>query len=350
MTLQELLNADLDAVGRWIRQGLSWWMGELAQMVPPALRRTPSRRAPWLAEMQTQAGPIRLWRDGAPVEVLHGPRGEGRSADLLLPADAVLVRDLELPRISAPDLRRLIDLNIDRFTPFRADQVYFDTVILGPAEAGSKQRVRLGILARDRGGAMLELARVLGLKVERIGVGSGEDGRTLQFDFMRAIRAETGGGQAIDGRVWLWSLCAGLVAANLIVAVLRDVNDVAQLGQLVEAQRPLAAQAMRLRRTVETERARRMALLTRRGVHEPLRILDAVTRALPSDAWVQRLEWNGRAVRLVGFKRPAFDLLAALHGPALVNARSLVSDMPTRTANNQAPFDVMADSAARVAP
>ena len=87
-----------------------------------------------------------------------------------------------------------------------------------------------------------------------------------------------------------------------------------------------------------------MALLTRRSAHEPLRILDAATRALPRGQWVQRFEWNGRAVRLVGFKQPGFDVLTALRGPALTTPRSLLSDIPTKTAAGEEPFDIMADA------
>ena len=87
-----------------------------------------------------------------------------------------------------------------------------------------------------------------------------------------------------------------------------------------------------------------MALLTRRSAHEPLRILDAATRALPKGQWVQRSEWNGRAGRLVGFNQPGFDVLAALRGPALTTPRSLLADMPTKTAAGDEPFDVMADA------
>ncbi|MDR3509127.1 MAG: hypothetical protein P4L64_14635 [Caulobacteraceae bacterium] len=344
MTPQQILNADLGTIGRWARQGLSWWVQELTDLIPPALRRRPRQGTRWLAEMTTLDGPIRLWRHGALAETLVATATPGRSADLLAPRDMVLVRDLEFPRLSAADLHRLVDLNIDRFTPFAADQVYFDTTVIGPVADGAKQRVRLGVITRDRAKAILARADAMGLKVERFGIGGGEDGVTQQFDFMRAVWAEAGGDPTNRRRVWLWAACAGLVAANLLVAVLRDMNDVAQLQRLIDAQQPTVTLALRLRKTVEAERARRLALLTRRSVHEPLRILDAVTRDLPNGQWALRLEWNGRAVRLVGFKQPDFDMLTALHGPALGNARSLLSDMPTKTPNGLTPFDVMADA------
>lgn len=347
MTLKDLLNSDLDTVGRWIRQGWLWWVRELRDMVPPGLRREGRHRTPWVAELPADAGAVRLWRNGAFDGPLAAPDGVRRRADLVLPRTAVLVQDLTLPRLSGGDLDRLVAHNIDRFTPLRPDQVYFDTAILDRSGAGATQRVRLGVLTRERAEAALTRAAALGLDIERMGVAPAEGDLTLQFDFMRAIRAGASEPALHRRRTWLWVGCAGLLAANLLTAVLQDMSDVSQLQSLVDTQRPSVALATRLRKSVETEQARRVNLLLRRSRQDPLRIFDVVTRALPKSEWVQRLEWNGRTVRLVGSKAPEFDVASALDGGrALRNARSLLSDMPTKSANNQTPFDVLADSAA----
>ena len=343
MTPQQILNADLGVIARWIRLGFAWWGRELADLVPPALRRSP-RGARRLARMEAD-GAIRIWRAGAPEAAPASGRRPGGPVDLLLPPGAALVHDLDLPRLSPPDLRRLVALNVDRYTPFAAEQVYVDIQPLDRPAEGPRQRVRLGVIARERCRALLAQASAAGLKVERIGVGGGVDGLDLRFDFMRAIRDEDGGGPVDRRRAYLWAACGALAAANLGLLVARDIDDVGQLQRLVDAQQPAVGLATKLRKDVEAERAARLALLTKRSAHEPLRILDAVTRALHSGQWVQRLEWNGRAVRLVGFKQPGFDLTAALRGPALAEARSLLSDMPTKTATGQEPFDVMADAA-----
>ena len=350
MTLEELLNADVAVIGRLLREGLAWWGRELAELVPPALRARPARSARWLAQMSGEDGSVRLWRGGAPVEVLDTPHDVGlgatlRRADLMLPAGAVLTRDLELPRLSAGDLRRLMTLNLDRFTPFSAERAYFDTVVLERAADGATQRVRLGVIGRANGRAALERAGELGLKAERLGVASGPDGSGFQFDFMPAVRAVEGGDPTRRRLAYLWAACAVLVGLNLAAVVVRDMHDVNRLQGLVDVQQPAVTLALKLRKTVEAEQARRIDLLQRRAADEPLRIIDAATKVLPPGQWVQRLEWNGRAVRLVGFKQPGFDVLAALRAtPALRRPRSLLSEAPQRTPSGQEPFDVMADA------
>jgi len=267
--------------------------------------------------------------------------------ELRAPAAAVLVHELELPPLSAADRRRLLELNMDRYTPFTAAQVYFDAVVVGAAEAEGRQRVKLGVIEKRRARALLDLAGSLGLTVKRLGVTAGADGQLPPFDFMPAVRQERGGRGRLSLRAWLWAGCVALALANVLAAALGDMNDLARLQELVDGQRPMVERAARVRSTVEGERRRRVDLLTRRSAQEPLRILDAVSRALPPQAWIERLEWNGRNLRLVGFKPQELDLPSALNGPVLANVRSLASDMPAKTGSGQSPFDVLADPAGK---
>jgi general secretion pathway protein L len=325
-------------------------VNELAEMTPPALRRSLGGRAPWIAEAQSLSGPVRLIRRGEITETLNrenGPAETGRLVELRAPAAAVLVQELDLPPLSAADRRRLLELNMDRYTPFTAAQVYFDAVVVGTADSEGRQRIRLGVLEKSRARAVLDLAEALGLTVKRLGVAAAADGEAPPFDFMPAVRQDRGEAARLGLRGWLWAGCAALALANVLVAVISDMRDVDRLQEMVDAQRPMVERVARVRTAVEGERRRRLDLLTRRSAQEPLRILDAVSRALPPQAWVERLEWNGRNLRLVGFKPPELDLAGALHGPVLANVRSLASDMPTKTASGQASFDVLADTAGK---
>jgi general secretion pathway protein L len=349
MTDQNILNADVSVVGRMLSDGFRWWVSELAEMTPAALRGSLGGRAPWVAEAQSLSGPVRLSRRGVVTDTLSlegGTDTSRRLVELRAPAAAVLVQELDLPPLSAADRRRLLELNMDRYTPFTAAQVYFDAIVVGASEVEGRQRIRLAVLEKSRARAILDLAASLGLTVKRLGVAAGTEAGASPFDFMPSVRQERGGDAGLSLRGWLWAGCAALALANVVVAVLSDMKDVARLQEMVDAQRPMVERVARVRTAVEGERRRRLDLLTRRSAQEPLRILDAVSRALPPQAWVERLEWNGRNLRLVGFKPPELDLATALNGRALGNVRSLASDMPAKTASGQAPFDVLADTAA----
>ncbi len=66
MTLQELMNADVRAIGGLVRQGFAWWIDELAALLPAGWRGLFSFRPKVLAE-PLSAGGWRYWRDGRPI-------------------------------------------------------------------------------------------------------------------------------------------------------------------------------------------------------------------------------------------------------------------------------------------
>jgi Tfp pilus assembly protein PilN len=72
-------------------------------------------------------------------------------------------------------------------------------------------------------------------------------------------------------------------------------------------------------------------------------VLDAVTKAVPQDAWVNRFEWNGRTVHIRGQRKTSNDILARLEAsPVLRNARSLAAEVRNDPNANQQ-FDMQAD-------
>ncbi|WP_422180856.1 hypothetical protein [Caulobacter sp.] len=344
MTPQQVLNADLSTIGRWLGEGLAWWGRELVELVPAPLRGRSDRGRP-LAELLRQTPPsARLLRAGQVSALIDTTSVRPRAVDLLIPNDLILIRDFDAPPLALPDLRRMLALNLDRYTPFTADQVFYDVVFLQAQGAESPRPARLGVMLRAKATALLAEAQALGLVVERLVDRPPSDAAPV-LDLLKPIQALQGGDPARRRRAMWWTACGVLAAANLGVAIGRDISETARLRQRVEAQRPTAALAARLQGAVRAERATRTHLLDRRGANDPLALIDTVTRALPSGQWLQRLEWNGRSARLVGFKDPGFDLIEALRGSTrLANPRSLLSDMPTRTPTGKEPFDVMVDA------
>ncbi len=346
MTLQDLLNTDVSALGGWVRQGYAWWIDELTQILPDSWRRNGRSDRP-IAELGPEDAPVRVWRHGRFTEVIEHAAPRRQAADLGLPSGLVLVRRLTLPAVGLADLKRLVALELDRLTPFRPDQVYFDIELLERDRETGRQALVLGVILREDAEAALERARRLGITPLRLGVI--EDG-ALKFDFLQPLRAAGRGGRS-DNRQLLWWLgAATLIALNVGILVLKDMGDVADLRRAVDLQRPTVALALKLRQRVEGEAGARKALLDRRAHNEPLRIEDAVTRAFPAPQWVQRLEWNGRAVRIVGFRDPNFDVLAAIHGsPALGAPRELNASAAPAPGAKPA-FDVIAEPGAAPPP
>ncbi|HEV2365171.1 MAG TPA: hypothetical protein VGS12_13350 [Caulobacteraceae bacterium] len=337
MTLDEILTADIRAIGPMLGRGFAWWMDELRALVPERLREAIASKPKLLAQ-RSAAGEWRYWRVGAPNAALPEPR-PGTRVCVVLSGAEVLVRELRLPALNKRDLRRVLTLDLDRLSPLRSDLVCFD-VESGPAEADGRARVLLGLVARTEAAAALAAARREGLEPAALSLApSGAGGP--RFDFLPAIKAE--GGRRDPRRLW-WGVAAGLAILNLAAFIGRDIVDTDRMRALVEARAPQAAAVERVRSRVLAEESRRSALMARRSAAEPLAMLDEVTLAAPPQSWVQHLEWNGRILRIVGFAAPDLDMSAAIRGAhVFVNPRSLSTGPAPKLANGQ-PFDITADA------
>ena len=335
MTLQGLLNADMQTLGQWIRQGWAWWIDELSGLLPASMRAGAANRPRLIAQPAGEG--YRLYKDGRELSATRPPKP--LRVTLALAPEAVLIREMTYPPLPLRDVRRMVELDIDRLTPFRAQAVYFDLENVRQHPDGRRE-VRLGVV--NRLAATEALRRAEAWNLEPLALGIVEGGES-HFDFLPAIRAAAGVGSPERRRLYWWGAVAALTAVNLLVFVGLDMADVAALQRTIDSQRPSADVALKLRHRVEGERDRRASLLARRIEGEPLRVIAAASGALARDAWVQRLEWNGRAVRLSGYKSGAYDVLAAMRGsPAFANVRSVASDVPAKLASGQ-PFDIVAE-------
>jgi len=349
MTLQELLNADVASIGGMIRQGLAWWIDELAALLPVRWRSLFSARPKVLAQ-PLAAGGWRYWKDGRPL----GEEDLGRAAKggvgLVLPPGAVLTRQVQFPRLPLADVRRMVGLDLDRLSPLRPELVFVDVEVIDRDSALGKQTALVGVLPRQVAARQLEAAREAGLSPKALSVAVAEDSPHGRFDFLPAARLAAGEASGRGAARYWWAAVGGLLAINLAALIGRDMLDVSRLRQAVAGQRGAVSAVAALRRRVESEAARRQDLISRGTRNEPLRMLGALTAAIPAGAWVEHLEWNGQTLRVVGFKAPEVDLFAALRGsPAFTNPRAAASDAPARSGPGQ-PFDITADAGKRARP
>lgn len=334
----DILSADLTTVGRTLKSGFAWWTGELAGMIPARWRSLADTRP----ALSAQRGP-----DGDYVfargdrRVMARPR-PGTRVTLLLPPDGVLEHEVSLPAMADDDVRRLIALDIDRLTPFRPETVLVDVAFVrGPGDGAGRRRVAIAVVDRAAADLAVEEARSAGLDPRAVGV-AGPTGDHGPFDFLPAMR-QARGERPNRARLYAWGAVAFLLLINLMVATLRDVGDIKRLHAVVDAQHGPRDATLRLRRQVWEEAARRALIIQGHGQGEPLRVIDAVTRALPDGAWTQRLSWNGKAVRLAGYRQDNVDVAAALRAsPLLANVRNSTGDSLARMAAGQ-PFDITAD-------
>jgi general secretion pathway protein L len=343
MNIKDILNSDMESIGRLIRQGLAWWLDELLALVPPEWRARLAQRPKLIVDWDEGGLSSREGSVSRPFDPASHTSGELDNATIVLPMSRVLTRELDLPLLPPNDMRRLIALDIDRLTPFPAEAVYFDAEVIQRDTEKGKQRVLLGVMPRNAFADVLERARSAGLGAAAVGM-RGAAGSNIHFDFLAQARG-SGGVSGARARLPLWwGGVAVLMIANVALFAYRDSAALDELRNDVESQQSTVALAMRLHTKIETEAERRAALLERLAHNAPLRIVDAVTRALPANAWARRFEWNGQTVQVSGYKQGPADLLVKFEAsPVLRNARALSTNAKPAAPNMPEAFEIAAD-------
>ena len=286
---------------------LHWWGGELTALLPVRLREW-VRRGPDVLWLGVHAGvaTIRRARTRATLaniaadlpedvqraqffEACRGIDPDDRRLLLVVPAAQVLARRLVMPAAAAADPRRVAGYEIDRQTPFKSEQVYYDVrVSRDPAPVA---HVALDLIVAPKSGIdpMLERLAALGAAPDAIDVQAADD--TLAgVDLLPPSRRPRHADKRRRGNWILAVACLLLVALVLSQWLDNRRAALATMQADVDAMRAKATQSEQLRAQLAGAIAASRFLVKRKAENPPpLAVLDDLTRRLPDNAWLDML-------------------------------------------------------------
>lgn len=297
MNLTELLNSDMTTLTRAAQQGFEWWLRELRGLVP-----------------------ARLGGVGRPLAAFHrlGPADEviaasaGTADTLVIPEDICLVRHIALPAMREADLRALVELDADRILPVAASALVIGVRPGGPSALHADQiDVAVGALPLARAQRIAHHLADAGIAPRRIGP-LDASGEHLAFDLAPAMRAAGLLPQRPPVARFWWIVVGVLIAVNLIVAVVRDQQQVNEAQAIVDAQAPALGAVRRIEATLARNATLITTLRTRREHQQPLRVLARLGGALPAKSWVQRVEFDADRLQVTGYAARDVNPIAAI--------------------------------------
>ncbi len=303
---------------------IGWFKAEVATWLPAAWR---SDIPPALLAVR-EDGRIRLMRrDGAPLD--RAPRRGSRV--VVRPGVKALHRRCALPVAAAAHLRPIIANQIDRRTPWPADQVWFAAVPLGPGTASDRPSdreepmidVRLTVVPRAAVEAPLDTVRALRLVPTTLEVEDGEGG-WVALPLTGPLTGTAPDDAAARTRRWLPVAAALALLAALFGPPLWE--RAALTAALEEAGRA-SGEVRRLAAALEDRKAA-SAYAERRKSETPATtvVLEVLSRILPDDVWLSELHLDAGIVLLVGQAADANRL------PALLSASPHFADVQFRSA------------------
>ena len=314
----------------------AWWGGELRTLLPVRWRTLFGGGAVWHLLQHDQdhwilrrAGdpaPLARWDDtlDAPAQqaALAGATAGTAAQDLrlalCLAPEAALRRRLPLPLAARDNLRQVGAFEMDRQTPFRAEQVHYDIrERSGVAPAG---RFNAELVAVPRGllDAQLQRLREAGIAVDAVDLSDGSnrlgvnllprEQARVRHDPRRRLNLALAG-----GLVLLLLLCLGQWLHN------RE-DALAAMQAQVDGMRGQAQRVALLRRQLQDNAGAAGFLVQRKAqTVTVLDVLQDLTARLPDDTWLERftLDSSGH-IGFQGQSAKAASLVDALQNSRLI--------------------------------
>ncbi|HSR72266.1 MAG TPA: PilN domain-containing protein [Kiloniellales bacterium] len=226
-----------------------------------------------------------------------------------LPDEAVLRRRVRLPLEAAENLREVLGFEMDRHTPFKAEQVYYD---FRPTAHDRKNRsiyVDLAVVPRSYADRVLTRLRSWGPVACRLEAAEAAGVFNLLPEGLRPAPkralATTAAALAVIGLV--------LLGARLYQPVLEREQILAGTEQQLARAREAAAEAERLEaQLAQREEQARFVRDRRQRSWTVVELLDEISRRLPDDSWLLRSTIVDDKVTLSGYSGAPSKLLPLL--------------------------------------
>ncbi len=263
-------------------------------------------------EMREDLGPLDLGaRDALPGTVIEGGKDPHRRAVLELPAGAVLTRRTSLPAQVRDNLAQVLRVELDRLSPFKADQVVHDWRVVSGGKGEPRIGVELALTRRDRVDAWLKRLRDGGSPVDQVTW----EGAWPRANLLPLAERPRRRQPLLDPTKLLLALSLILGGAALATPLWQQSRTLEGLEAAVRKARAQAVQVDQARQ--ELEQARRGSTEVLRQKLEQPRMLDMLrelTDRIPDDTWVQSLEYQNGEVQLRGESGRATALIGLLEG------------------------------------
>jgi len=342
-----------------------WWMVELGPVVPAASRSALRR---WRMRPVIEFGEREavFWRPeivNGEIELaamakapLHGDPADvaavGRAAMASIGADAqgnvavrpprvvvalpprqVMRKRMALPAAVEENLEQALAYDLDRHTPFRPEQLYFDAVVVDRDPARKMITVDWVAALKTVVDGARRQAEAWGASVQAVIPGPAST-TPPQLNLIPSEERPRAGSWR-RWQVWVpLTLLAAVALAALLVPLVQKREYAIALNKQAEEARVQALAADAVRTQLERAQGEYNFVLAKKYAYPgTIQLLDGVTRVLPDDTWVTQLEMRTslrgketqRDLVLRGESANAGKLIGLLEDSKLVEQASLRS-------------------------
>jgi general secretion pathway protein L len=302
------------SLGNSAARFLNWWRDELWDLVPESGRRLMTRAGPSvvLAEVEggfqvltaeadgARSGPTsETLAQGQALQLLAtiARKGGGAIARVRVPVSRCYSRRMELPKAARGDARRILNLDLERVTPFRLKDVYTAHVEEGTG-AGGKTWVRQFVAKREAIDSLIAGVRSCGFDVAFVDCWEKDPSIGLPLNLLEpeASTRSSGVGRFVTPVRALMATAIILLLSSVVLTVWRNEAALAEIRAETSKTRERAASVREMLDRADATVGDLTRLQHLKLTRIPaLDVLEELSRVLPDSVWLSefRLEVDG---------------------------------------------------------
>jgi general secretion pathway protein L len=341
-----------------------WWGGELLSLIPEKIRgfflqeraklvltRVADGLALTLAEHGSNRviGEFSFDEDGVKRrEALFQENPALLEAELVLKLadDQCLLRHLKLPAAAEENLKQVVAFEMDRWTPFKAEQVYFGTRVTERLPDTKQIRFELALTPKQKLDPLIDEVIAAGWRPERVDIGPEPEGHGMDLlpERFRPHRSRVP--QIVTGIAATILLL--ILGAAFAVPITMNRSMAEELRLEVKKASKVAEEVETLKKEVERQRNEH-SFLSRKKRNEPtmLDMLNELTKVMPDDTWLNGLQYRDRKVTVQGQSPAASSLIERIEASDVFKNTSFVSPVTKDVASGQERFQITSEVTSR---
>lgn len=359
MNLQATIDFDL-------RRFFRWWGKELSYWIPASALALLSDRSGYLIFAETPAGlTATFMRDPSQPPLfskalnpdnpdayreLLAQQPELQKAETLLRLEAGqgLSKTIYLPLAAQENLAQVVGFELDRYTPFKADAVYFASLPLGKTESGQLQ-VQLILTPRPVLDRLLEQLQGWGVQPSRVDYAEASSGDDIAADYnLLPERFQPRGNRLSQSLHWLLNaLFILLLLAATIWPVWREGEAVDRLKASIKALEKETRLIEGQQQEIEAIRNKTQRLIDlKTQTPSQIEVLNELSKLLKDDTWLTHFQYTDKHLQVQGQSPAASALIGILEASPYFANVAFVSPLTQDKNTGRERFQISMDVAA----
>jgi general secretion pathway protein L len=262
---------------------------------------------------------------------------------LVISKQQVLEKHVTFPMATEENIREVLSYEMDRLTPFTANQVYYDYILVARDKQKSTIQLKLIIVPKQRVDNLLNELAQMGFKPHVLTVNTGKEEKEAQINLLPVEKRDKKINALKIVNYTLAGIAVLLLCIALMLPIWNKVKYIETLEPELEEYGVSAEKIITLRKQVEKAEEEALFLVEKKQKSiMMLRVIDELTQIIPDDTWINQVDVDDNEVHLYGESVSSASLLPIIESSKIFSSAQFRSPVTQNRRNDTERFHLSA--------